>query len=332
MCILFGILFIIISLLFLTYYYLKANQDDYNRPSFFNSKVRKYFLLFFAIFLLIFGEYILLIDGYTDLAWFLPLLYIVLYFAVRGIKTDNIITEKIFQYYKVFSDPEVLPSKKDQLIVPVSYMLSAGGLLEDFRKKADEYIEKRIKEGKIRGVKDLPSEAASILGSASKDKIRFIPENKISASKVEYYYNKVLKDKKYQNLTDYMSEGFWLLEAQLEKLFKNYAFIVLARPDFTEEEVDLVEANIIEKGKDSKDKKEMIAMLSGVSPGMARKMGWVEDLEEYGALAVLEFQGRFPDHKFSKKIKKQHKYSDQEIFDYSQNWEKLDISKIKLYS
>lgn len=322
---------IIFSLLLLTYYWLKANQDDYNRPSFFNSKFRKYFLLCFAIALFIFGEYLILRNGYTDWSWFLPLLYLFAYLWAKGTWNDNTITSKLFHYYKVFSGPDASLEGNDRLIVPVNFMLSMAGLPKDFLNKANKYIERRIKEGKIKDIKDLPSEVTSIIGSISKDKIDYIPENKISERKINYYYNKIVEGKEYQNLMDYLRKGFWYMEAQFEKLFKSYAFIALDRPDFSEEEVALTEANLIENGKRGEAKKQLIALFPNVHAEMARKFGWVCDLDEYAVLAALEFQRRFPDHKFSKRIEKQHKFSNQQIFDYAQNWEKLDISKIKAF-
>lgn len=325
------IMFIFVSLLLVTYYRLKANQDDFNRPSFFNSKLRKYFLLCFAIALFILGEYLILRNGYTDWSWFLPLLYLLGYFWAKSAWNDNVITSRIFHYYKVFSGPEANLKEEDRLIAPVNFMLSMSRLPKEFQDKANKYIENRIQEGKIKSVKDLPNEITSILGSYGKDEIVFIEENKVSENKINYYYNKVIKGKEYQNLKDYLSKSFWYLEAQFEKLFKNYAFIALDRPDFSEEEVALTEANLIEKGKKDKAKKQLVALFPNVHAEMARKFGWVSDLDEYAVIAALEFQRRFPDHKFSKKIKRQHKYTNEQIFDYAQNWVKIDTSKIKVF-
>lgn len=260
----------------------------------------------------------------------MPLLYLFAYFWAKSAWNESTITSKLFHYYKVFSGPDANLEGNDRLTVPVNFMLSMTSLPKEYLNKANKYIDKRINEGKVKDIKDMPNEITSILGSIGKDKIEFIEENKISESKLNYYYNKIVEGKEYQNLMDYLRKGFWWLEAQFEKLFKNYAFIVLNRPDFSEEEVALTEANLIENGKKGAAKKQLIALFPNVHAEMARKFGWVCDLNEYAVLAALEFQRRFPDHKFSKKIKKQHKYSKEQIFDYAQNWEKLDISKIKV--
>ena len=79
------------------------------------------------------------------------------------------------------------------------------------------------------------------------------------------------------------------------------------------------------------DKIKQYAVFPEVNWEMACKFGWVANLNEYCVLAALEFQRRFPEHKFSKQIKKQHKYTNDQIFEYAQNWQKLDIEKIKLF-
>ena len=322
---------VIISLLIFSYFQLKANEDDLNRPSFFNSKTRKYFLLFCAILFFITGESLLIIEGYYNWTWFLPLAYFVAVYFARYTWKENLIVTRVLKYYRIFANPDVALPSKDRFFVPIGYMLTEAKLPADFIEKAKKYIEKRTAEGKIKDVKDLPNEAWTIFGCLNKDKIDQTSVNKISESKINYFYQEIFEDKEHNNLLKIFLHWLWALEAQLERIFRSYAFVSLPRPDFTEEEVQLADAKVHEKGKTVDNRIKQYAVFPEVNWEMACKFGWVANLDEYCILAALEFQRRFPEHKFSKQIKKQHKYTNDQIFEYAQNWQKLDIKKIKLF-
>lgn len=318
-------------MLLFTYYLQKANEDDLNRPSFFNSKIRKYFLLSCLILFFLVGEYLIIIEGLYNWTWYLPLFYLVAYYIIKEIRNKNIVIVKVFQYYKAFANPDIALSKNERLSVPVEFSLLKAGLPPEFCKKARKYLKKRIKEGKITSVRDLPNEAWTILSCVGADEIKENPENKIAESRIEYVYEERFEDKKHKNFTKVFSDWLWQLEVQFERLFRNYSFVSLPRPDFTEEEVQLAETKVFKGKHKETEGTEQYAVFPEVNWEMACKFGWVVDSDEYLALAALEFQRRYPEHKFSKQIKKLHKFSNNEIFEYAQNWEKLDISKIKMF-
>lgn len=330
MNVLLGILSVLISLLLFSYYQVNVNQDDYNRPSFFNSRTRIYFLLFIMVVLFIFGEYLIIRDKYNDFTWFVPLSYFVTFYIIRGKLAEDKIIKRLFQYHLLFSDPSVIKSEDDRLIAPAGFMLQSGKFSEEFLTRANEYLAKRVKEGKIKGPKDLPQEVWTIIHCSGKAEIVEAPELRISKRKIDYYFEEVVEGRKHHNFTKIIVSWLWSVEAKFERLFENFAFVALMRPDFTCEEIQLNDAQIFKKGKVIGDRTHKFAVFSQISAEEAKKFGWVNDLDEYLTLAALEFQRRFPKHPFSRKIKKQHKYSNQEIFDYAQNWVKLDISKIKL--
>jgi len=223
-------------------------------------------------------------------------------------------------------------TQNEQLMAPPLFMLSMAHLPKDYQDKARKYLDDRIKKGKIKSVKDLPNEAWVLLESVGEKEIGSKYVEKIPQSKIDYYYRENYEGKEHQNILKFFVNWLWQLETQFERLFKNYAFVCLARPDFTGEEVQLTDAKVFEKGKEILDQTKQYALFPQISGEMAKKFGWVANLNEYCVLAALEFQRRFPEHKFSKQVKKQHKYSNEQIFEYAQNWQKLDISKIKLFA
>ena len=327
-----GIFLVIVSLLLFSYFQLKANEDDLNRPSFFNSKFRKFFLLSILVLFFISGESLLIIEGFYNWTWFLPLAYFVAVYFARYTWKENLIVTRVLKYYKIFASPDAALPNKDRFFAPIGFMLTEAKLPADFFDKARKYVAKRTAEGKIKDVKDLPNEAWTILACANKGKIEEGTVNKISESKINYYYEEIYQDKEHNNFTKTFLNWLWQLEAQFERLFKNFSFVCLPRPDFTEEEVQLANAKVCEKGKTVDNQIKQYAVFPAVNWEMAKKFGWVANLDEYCVLAALEFQRRFPEHKFSKQIKKQHKYTNDQLFEYAQNWQKLDFSKIKLFA
>lgn len=320
---------IVVSLLLLTYYQSKANKDDYNRPSYFNSKFRKYFLFSFAVLLFVAGGYWLIIQGSYTVVWVIPILYYFAYLYYRQNFNHNVMITKVFQYYKAFSAPEIGYSKTAQLTAPIELILLQAGMPDEYCKKAHKYIEERIKSGKIKDVADLPQEAWTIFSCTGESEIVENDQHRIPVKKVRGYYEEVFEGKPQGNLTTITSDALWWLETRFERLFKNFSFVSIPRPDFTGAEVGLQDARMIAAGKETGTR--LFAVFPQIAGEAAKKLGWVKDLDEYCALAALEFQRRYPKHKFSRKIKKQHKYSNQEIFDYAQNWERLDVSKIKVF-
>lgn len=331
MLILLGMFLIIISLLLFSYYRMKANEDDLNRPSFFNSKIRKYFLFFLIVLLFLTGNFLLMIDGYYNLVWFLPLIYYISYIFIRLDWRHKIVIFKVFQYYKAFSNPDLPMTQNEQLMTPVLYMLATANLPKNYQNKARKYLEDRIKKGKIKSVKDLPNEAWILLESVGKTEISDKDVDKIPLRKIDYYYEEIIENKEHRNFSTIAVDWLWRLEASFDRLFSNFSFVCLPRPDFTGEEVQLADGKFYKTGETVSNQIIQYAVFPQISGQMAKKFGWVATINEYSILAALEFQRRFPEHKFSKQIKKQHKYSDQQIFDYAQNWEKLDVNKIKLF-
>lgn len=327
-----GTFLILISLLLFTYYQMKANEDDLNRPSFFNSKKRKYFLLSCAILMFAGGEYLFLNERSYYLIVLLPLLYYTALYFIKKESTKNIIITKTFKFYHAFSIPSITFSDKEHLMAPIEFLVMFGKIPEDFRDKVQKYLRKRIKEGKIKTARDLPQEAWTVIGSIGKEEIKQDPNNILPQRKIDYYYEEIIEGKEHKNLAAILKHYFWCAEIQLERLFKKFAFISHPRPDFTDEEVGLSDVNVSREGVKKGEATEQLAVFPGVPLEIAEKFGWVSDSSEYYHLAALEFQRRFPEHKISKHIKKQHKYSDEEIINYAQDWQKLDTSKIKLFS
>lgn len=330
---LFVIGFILIVKIFLlsVYYYLKANNDDLNRPSFFNSKVRKYSLLLAIILLLLVGEYLIYITGFYEYMWLIPLICFILYHFAREEWSTNLIVSRIFKYYKIFKNPVVSLNNSEQLIAPIDFLMIEGKFNKKYMEKAKFYLEKRIKEGKFKTVRDLPREAWALIGSVNKEEIDEDLYKRLSQSKIDYFYEEIIEGKTHNNFKTALLNMFWVIEVHFEKLFKNFAFFSYSRPDFTEEEIQLVSATITDPKTKKKEGEELIAVFTNVGVEMTQKFGWVSDFNEYSALAALEFSRRYPEHKFSKKIKKQHKFSDEQIFEYAQNWARIDVSKIKVY-
>ncbi len=327
-----GTFLVLVSLLLFTYYNMKANEDDLNRPSFFNSKKRKYFLLSCAILMFAGGEFLIFNEESYYWMGLFPLLYYLAYYLIKKESTKNIIITKTFNFYKAFSSPGLAFSDKEHLTAPVEFLVMYGKTPKDFRDKAHKYLEERIEEGKIKTARDLPQEAWTIIGSIGKAEIKQDPNNILPQKKIDYYYEEIIEGKEHKAFIKIFLNWLRDAEVQLERMFSNFAFVSQPRPDFTDEEVGLANVNVSREGVKKGEATEQLAVFPGVPLEIAEKFGWVSDSSEYYHLAALEFQRRFPKHKISKHIKKQHKYSDEEIFNYAQDWQKLDTSKIKLFS
>lgn len=326
-----GFVLIVKGFLLGVYYRLKANEDDLNRPSFFNSNVRKYSLLFVIILFFFAGEYLIYDTGLYEYMWFVPLICSISYYFVKEEWRTNLIISKVLNYYKVFKSPLVALDHSEHLSAPIDFMLLQGQFDKKYIKKAKLYLETRIKEGKLKTPKDIPQEAWTVIRCVDKDKIAEDPDNRLSQKKIDYFYEEIIEGKTHKNLKTLLSDMFWNLENALERAFINFSFIAQARPDFTSEEIQLTNATISDPLTKKKEREETIAVFPEVDVRLAQKFGWVKDLSEYLALAALEFSRRYPEHEFSKGIKKQHKYTDEQIFDYAQNWEIIDVSKIRVY-
>lgn len=318
---------LIISYLLGTYYYLKANEDDLNRPSFFNSQTRKYFLLFLIALSFLAGTYLFIKIDLIEYVFMI----LVICFTIHGfIKEDwrkNLIITRMFKYYKIFKNPDTNYDQKEQLIVPILFMLTEMRVDKNYQVKAQKYLEKRTKEGKFTKIKDIPQEAWTIFQCINQKEIRE-SENRLEQSKIDYFYEEVVEGKSHRNLKTVLSDIFWGAEIFLERIFVNFSFVNQARPDFTEEEIQLTTATISDPKTKKKEGEKTIAVFPDVDVRLAQKFGWVKDVSEYLDLATLEFSRRYPEHKFSKEAKKRYKYTNEQIFDYAQNWEKLDTKKI----
>lgn len=328
MLFLLGIIFIIIGCLLFTYYHLKANEEDLDRPSFFNSKARTVFLIFIAIIFFVAGEYLIFKTGYYNYLWFVPILYFIGYYFALTEWGQTLIISKVFRHYLILKNPKVGLDHKEQLITPVGFLLVKAGMEKSYVDKAREYLKGRIESGIIKDVRDLPQEAWTIFHSTGKKEIKELnPENRLSQSHIDYLYEKIIENKTNNGLRERLSHLFWSVEVQLERLSKNFAFVSIPRPDFTNEEINLIDADVSDAKTGVKEGEKVIAIFGNISLQAAKKFGWVEDGNEYLILVALEFSRRYPEHRFSKETRKKYKYTKQQIFNYAQNWEKLDIKQ-----
>lgn len=319
-----GTLHIIFAYLLSIYYKRKANEDDYNRPSFFNSKFRKYLFLVIIAYLFLAGAYLLFLSG---LYWAIFIILLLCYFGYSHYKMEilkSTIVKHSLTYYKVLRNPEISFETKEQLIGPIGLMLVMIKKDDQYRKKVDEYLNKRIEEGKFTEAKQIPLEAWSVIACLSKKEITPQTAYPLEQKRIDYFYEEIIKGKEHHNLSKRILNSLYDLQVRIEHMFGGFSFISLPRPDFTQEEIQLVRKSEYCDNPKKGEENDEIAIFSNNSEQLAIKLGWVANSEEYFFLSGLEYSRRFPDHKFSKLIKKKYKYTKQKIFDYAQNWEKLD--------
>lgn len=317
-----GALLIVVAFLLGDYYRKNANQDDLNRPSFFNSKARKYFLLVCCVTFVICGASLLLLGGYLIWIFVLTAILYSSYIFVNKERLQNTIIRKTLHNYRVFSQPDISFSKNEVLTAPVTILLLFAKMPKDFCDMASKYLENRLKEGKIKTARDLPQEAWTIIGSTGKAEIKQNPNNVLPQSKIDYYYEEIIEGKEHKNFVKTLLSLLRNAEFYVERMFQNFAFVNLTRPDFSSTEIALARSDELDTGRRNTSENQTIATFPEVNVTAARKFGWVKDHEEYYFLASLEFSRRFPKHKFSREVKKKYKYSNQKILDYAQSWEK----------
>jgi len=320
-----GMIFIVIAFLLSLYFLLNFREDDLNRPSFFNSRIREAILLSAIIVIFFVGEYLLFSIGFYYWMLIIPVACWLVYRYARSEWNRDVIITKLFQYYKVFSMPgHGYIKKEEQLTVPIEFALALTRVDREFKQLAKKYLEQRVKEGKLKKIKDMPQETWNILLCADKKEITASQTNLLNRARIDYIYEEVIEGKEYHDLRRWISDIIFKANIQLEKTTMNFSFVKQTRPDFTKEDVQLVEAETTVSDKGTLQKPTLVAEFPERIPLLAKKFGWVTDFDEYHKLAALEFSRRYPKHIFSKETRKKYKYTNKQIFNYAQNWDKLD--------
>jgi len=318
-----GTLYIFVAFLLGIYYKKKANEDDLNRPSFFNSKFRKYLLVVIIAFLFLAGNYLLYLSGFY---WSVLIILFLCYFGYSQYSMEilkNVIIKQSLIWYKVLRNPNISFETKEQLMGPVGLILSTIKQDKKYREKVDRYLLKRIEEGIFTEAKQIPQEAWTAMNCIGKKEIVSY-KYPLEKERIDYFYEEIIEGKEHHNLSKRIIDGLTNLEARFEYLFENFAFIMPPRPDFTQEEIQLVRKGEYFEHIKLGEESDEVAIFPENGVRLSVKLGWVANKEEYFFLSSLEYSRRFPDHKFSRAIKKKYKYSKQKIFDYAQNWEKLN--------
>jgi len=320
-----GMILIVIAFLLGLYYFLNFKEDDLNRPSFFNSWLRKALLLSAIIVVFSAGEYLLFSIRFYYWMPIIPIAcWLVYQYAQLQWSRDVIIT-KLFEYYKIFSTPGYGYANKEELLtVPIEFALAMSSVDLEFKQLAKKYLDQRVKEGKLKTAQDMPQEAWDILGCICKKEIKPSTATPLSPARIKYIYEEVVEGKEHHDFRHWISDVYFNAKVQLERTTMNFSFVKQARPDFTDEDVQLVEAEAPVSGKETLGGITLVAEFPKRIPLLAKKFGWVRDFEEYHKLAALEFSRRYPKHKFSKEVRKKYKYTNKQIFNYAQNWDKLD--------
>ncbi len=308
---------LIIGLLVYTYYWINITWFNGHIPAtFFKSKARRYSLVAISLLCVACSGYLFHTSDW-GLGWvfIVILFYVVGYFLVtERIRQDTMI-EKIFRAYHAFSLPDVGVKKVDLLPNTAEFSMDWIGYSKQTRKKAMNYINGEIKEGRIKNVFDLPSAIATYFAALanSKDPKSF---EKVSFSKerLQKIHDGVYAGTDNRNELRKFFDNVVIL---IDRNFKNFSLVSYQKPDFAKEEVELIEHTLYKNGRKEKPEHKIMAMFSNVPGNLAYKFGWVNSLEEYMILANLEFARRNPGHYLSKEIKSKYKFSDQEIIDFA---------------
>lgn len=106
--------------------------------------------------------------------------------------------------------------------------------------------------------------------------------------------------------------AWWLLSYYRIKNFLVFGLIKEPRPNFSKEPVEICTTNIKNLG-DNKDNFRNEPIFTNINPIKAKEQKWLHNFYEYSFLAGMEFARRFPNHKYSKNMRKHYPYTNKQI-------------------